>query len=109
MLELGCYLSIWTTNMIKRIALGLLIASGGLMLVERATMLVSEGLAKGYCGERYLQIVNGVMGRESCGFGWDIYLTIGLFSTMFIGMFLFLFGHSIGQDSDQDVDKKFGK
>lgn len=92
--------------MIKHIALGLLIASGGLMLVERATMLVSDGLAKGYCGERYLQLVDGVMGRASCGFGWDIYLTIGLFSTMFIGMFLFLFGHGIGQQPDQAPSKQ---
>ncbi|MDC9719101.1 MAG: hypothetical protein PSN46_00055 [Gammaproteobacteria bacterium] len=78
--------------MIKKITLGLLIISGGLMLIERATMLVSNLSAQAYCGERYLQLVDGVMGSASCGFGWDIYLTIVLFSTMFIGMFLFLFG-----------------
>jgi hypothetical protein len=72
------------------------------MLVERVTMLISEGLAKAYCGERYLQLVDGVMGTASCGFGWDIYLTIVLFSTMFVGMFLFLFGHGKGPDESQD-------
>jgi len=72
------------------------------MLVERVTMLISEGLAKAYCGERYLQLVDGVMGSASCGFGWDIYLTIVLFSTMFIGMFLFLFGHGKGPSESQD-------
>jgi hypothetical protein len=88
--------------MIKNIALTLLLVSGGLMLVERVTMLISEGLAKAYCGERYLQLVDGVMGTASCGFGWDIYLTIVLFSTMFVGMFLFLFGHGKGPDESQD-------
>jgi len=88
--------------MIKKIALGLLIISGGLMLVERATMLVSNGLARAYCGDRYLQLVDGVMGSASCGFSWDMYLTILLFTTMFIGMFLFLFGHGKGPDPDQE-------
>ena len=86
--------------MIKKIALGLLIISGGLMLIERATMLVSDISAKAYCGDSYLQLVNGVMGTASCGFGWDIYLTIGLFSSMFLGMFLFLFGHGKGPDEE---------
>ena len=86
--------------MIKNIALSLLIISGGLMLVERATMLVSDLSAKAYCGDTYLQLVDGVMGSASCGFGWDIYLTIGLFSTMFIGMFLFLFGQGKGADQE---------
>jgi len=86
--------------MIKKIALGLLIISGGLMLIERATMLISDLSAKAYCGDRYLQLVDGVMGTASCGFGWDIYLTIVLFSTMFIGMFLFLFGHGKGPDQE---------
>lgn len=88
--------------MIKNIALTLLLVSGGLMLVERVTMLISEGLAKAYCGERYLQLVDGVVGSASCGFSWDIYLTIVLFSTMFVGMFLFLFGHGKGPDESQD-------
>jgi len=98
----------WTADMIKTIALSLLIISGGLMLIQRATMLVSDGLAKGYCGESYLQLVDGVMGSASCGFGWDIYLTIVLFSTMFIGMFLFLFGHGLGHNLDQGPGRKPG-
>jgi len=108
MLELEAHVYIWTADMIKKIALSLLIISGGLMLIERATMLVSDGLAKGYCGESYLQLVDGVMGSASCGFGWDIYLTIVLFSTMFIGMFLFLFGHGLGHNLDEDPGRKPG-
>ena len=108
MLVLEVYVYIWTADMIKKIALSLLIISGGLMLIERATMIVSDGLAKGYCGESYLQLVDGVMGSASCGFEWDVYITVVLFSTMFIGLFLFLFGHGLGHNLDEDPDRKPG-
>ena len=62
------------------------------MLIERATTLVSKAAGKLYCGADYMQPVDGYVGTMSCGFNSDIYVTIALFSVMFIGMFGFLFG-----------------
>ncbi|MDP6189880.1 MAG: hypothetical protein QF872_03635 [Gammaproteobacteria bacterium] len=78
--------------MSKNFCLALLLISGGLMLIERATTLVSKAVGKIYCGADYMQPVEGYVGTMSCGFNSDIYVTIALFSVMFIGMFGFLFG-----------------
>jgi len=78
--------------MLKNIALGLIFISGGFMLIERASELVSKTAGKLYCGAEYMQPVDGYIGTMSCGFSSDIYVTIFLFSMMFIGMFSFLFG-----------------
>ncbi|MDP6968874.1 MAG: hypothetical protein QGG88_07170 [Gammaproteobacteria bacterium] len=85
----------------KKFALTLLFISGGLMLIERATMLVSQAAGKLYCGADYMQPVEGYIGTMSCGFNSDIYVTIALFSIMFIGMFGFLFGAMRATPEDQ--------
>jgi len=89
--------------MLKKLALILIFISGGFMLVERATMLVSKTVGKLYCGADYMQPVEGYIGTMSCGFNADIYVTIFLFSIMFIGMFSFLFGAMRAKpDSEQE-------
>jgi hypothetical protein len=78
--------------MLKKIALALLFISGGFMLVERATFLVSKTAGKLYCGPDYMQPVEGYIGTMSCGYNADVYVTIFLYTGMFIGLFSFLFG-----------------
>ncbi|MGB0447282.1 MAG: hypothetical protein ACPH27_05035 [Pseudomonadales bacterium] len=85
----------------KNLALTLLLLSGGLMLIERATNLVSQMAGKLYCGAEYMQPVDGYIGTMSCGFNSDVYVTIALFTTMFIGMFGFIFGAMRAQPEDE--------
>lgn len=84
----------------KNLALTLLLLSGGLMLIERATNLVSQMAGKLYCGAEYMQPVDGYIGTMSCGFNIDVYVTIALFTNMFIGMFGFIFGAMRAQPED---------
>jgi hypothetical protein len=71
------------------------------MLIERATALVSTLVGKLYCGADYMQPVDGYIGTMSCGFNSDVYVTIALFTTMFIGMFGFIFGAMRAQPEDE--------
>lgn len=91
--------------MLKNISLALLFISAGFMLIERATELVSKAAGKLYCGADYMQPVDGYVGTMSCGYSSDIYLTILLFSMMFIGLFSFLFGAMRAVPEDEEAGK----
>jgi len=91
--------------MLKKIALALIFISGGFMLVERATMLVSKAAGKLYCGPDYMQPVEGYVGTMSCGYSSDVYVTIILFSMMFIGLFSFLFGAMRATPEDESPER----
>ena len=48
-----------------------------------------------------MQPVDGYIGTMSCGFNSDVYVTIALFTTMFIGMFGFIFGAMRAKPEDE--------
>ena len=61
-----------------------------IFLIDRFSHALSDILGKLYCGDRYLQPVNGVSGDMSCGFNADMYLVAFLFVVLVVGGLLFI-------------------
>lgn len=78
-------------RMIKR-KTGLILIAGSILtwLVDRASLIISTSFGKLFCGKRYLQPVDGVVGDVSCGFSADMYLVVFLFTVLLIGIALFV-------------------
>ena len=77
--------------MIKR-NIGLVLITGSILvwLVDRASSIISITLGELYCGQRYMQPVDGIFGDPSCGFNADMYLFIFLFCVLLIGIVIFI-------------------
>jgi hypothetical protein len=43
-------------------------------LIDHFSLAISSAIGKLYCGDSYMQAVNGVTGDVSCGFNMDMYL-----------------------------------
>lgn len=69
----------------------LIILSVIAFIIDRFSHSISSGLGKLYCGDRYLQPVNGVSGDISCGFNADMYLVSFLFVVLIVGGLLYIF------------------
>lgn len=63
-----------------------------LWALDRSTHLLSRTLGKLFCGDRWMQPVNGVVGDGSCGFNADIYLVVPLFALLLVGLVLYFGG-----------------
>lgn len=74
--------------MLKKISLTILIVCGALSLIERSTHLITQLVGDMVCGDNYMQAVDG----QLCGYNVEVYVTIALYSSMFLGLFLFIFG-----------------
>lgn len=74
----------------RKIGSLLISVSGIVFLVDRLSLLISTALGKLFCGDKYMQPVNGVLGDESCGFNADMYLAVFLIIFMAFGIFLFM-------------------
>lgn len=76
--------------MIKR-KIGLILIFGSILvwLIDRFSLVISTSFGELYCGNRYMQPVDGVVGDVSCGFNADIYLVVFLFTVLLIGITLF--------------------
>lgn len=74
--------------MLKNISLTIIIISGALALMERSSYLITQLVGDMVCGENYMQAVDG----QLCGYNVEVYVTIALYSSMFLGLFLFIFG-----------------
>lgn len=74
--------------MLKKISLTIILVSGALALMERSSYLITQIVGDMVCGANYMQAVDG----QLCGYNVEVYVTIGLYSSMFVGLFLFLFG-----------------
>lgn len=59
-------------------------------LIDRFFLPISTFLGKRYCGDRYMQAVDGVVGDVSCGFNADMYLTVLLCLMLIVGAVLFI-------------------
>lgn len=59
-------------------------------IAERSTFAISAWLARAWCGERYLQPVEGIMGEISCGFDADMYLAVVLLLPALAGIGMLL-------------------
>jgi hypothetical protein len=77
--------------MIKR-KIGLILIAGSILtwLVDRASLIISTSFGELFCGKRYMQPVDGVVGDVSCGFSADMYLVVFLFTVLLIGIALFV-------------------
>lgn len=75
----------------RKIGLGLIISSLSVLLVDRISSIISTYLGKLYCGEQYMQPVDGVVGNLSCGFNADMYLVIVLLVVLLMGIIIFRF------------------
>jgi len=58
--------------------------------IERTTQSLSTFLGKLLCGEKYLQLVDGVVGDMSCGFNIDMHLTFILMVMLIFGGVLYI-------------------
>lgn len=47
-------------------------------------------LAKLWCGDSYMQAVDGIVGDRSCGFNADMYFMVGLLALVLIGVSVFI-------------------
>lgn len=74
--------------MLKKISLTLILVSGALALIERSSFLISQLVGNMACGDNYMQAVDGFL----CGYNVEVYVMIALYSSMFLGLFLFIFG-----------------
>ena len=74
----------------KKIGVALVIGALIVWLVDRFTHIISTFLGKVYCGSDYMQPVDGVVGDMSCGFNFDMYLTVFLFIVFLTGIALFI-------------------
>lgn len=77
--------------MIKR-KIGLMLITGSILVwfVDRTSLIISTYFGELYCGKRYMQPVDGVVGDVSCGFNADVYLVVFLFTVLLIGIVLFV-------------------
>lgn len=69
----------------NKVGIALISGSMIIFLIDRFTHTISTFLGKLFCGDRYMQPVDGLVGEMSCGFDADMYLIVFLF-------ILFLFG-----------------
>lgn len=74
--------------MLKKISLTLILVSGALALMDRSAFLITKLVGKLVCGDNYMQAVDGLL----CGYNVEVYVTIALYSSMFLGLFLFFYG-----------------
>ena len=52
--------------------------------------LISTGIGKWLCGDQYMQLVDGVLSPQSCGFHTDLHLTGLLLLALVVGILLTL-------------------
>ncbi|MBX2867802.1 MAG: hypothetical protein KTR18_03970 [Acidiferrobacterales bacterium] len=52
--------------------------------------MISTQIGKWICGDQYLQLVDGVLSSQSCGFNTDLHLTGLLFLALVVGILLSL-------------------
>lgn len=57
-------------------------------LVDRFSQLISKFFGELFCGNRYLQPVDSVVGDASCGFNADLYLVVFLVAIILAGIAL---------------------
>jgi len=70
----------------RNIGLILITVSILVFLINKVSLIIPTFLGELYCGERYMQAVNGIVGDVSCGFNVDMYLFIFLFIILLIGV-----------------------
>ncbi|MBU0766503.1 hypothetical protein KKF55_01810 [Patescibacteria group bacterium] len=68
----------------------LIIGSLILWLIDRFSLIISTFLGKMYCGDQYMQSIDGSVGDVSCGFNTDIYLAVCLLIVLIIGITLII-------------------
>jgi len=51
---------------------------------------LSNMIGKSLCGDRYLQLIDGVLSEQSCGFNTDMHLTALLLLALIVGILLTL-------------------
>jgi len=80
----------------RKIAVVLIVGSVFVWLIDLFSRIASTGLGKIYCGNRYMQPVDGggVVGDVSCGFNADMYLIAFLFVVFAVGVLLFVISAS---------------
>lgn len=71
-------MAVSTSNPGRLIGLIMMSASFLLFVLDRVTHSISDFVGKLFCGESYLQAVDGTVGDLSCGFNTDLYLVAGL-------------------------------
>ena len=59
-----------------------------LLFVNRFTTVISDFFGKIFCGEEYMQTVNGIVGDNSCGFNIDMYVALILTVATIFGIIL---------------------
>jgi hypothetical protein len=64
--------------------------TAALAAAERLTESLSDWLGDLFCGLRYLEPVEGVVGERSCGFDADMDLMAALAGIFLAGLFLYL-------------------
>ncbi len=74
----------------KKIGLVLIIGSIILGFIDGFSLLISNFLGRIYCGDNYMQPVEGIVGDVSCGFNADMYFMAFLISVMLIGIALIM-------------------
>ncbi len=73
-----------------RIGFLLIVISAEMLVIDRLSHVLSDGLGLSICGADYLQTVNGAVGDMSCGFNMDMYLVAGLSVLFAVGLLLVL-------------------
>lgn len=71
---------------------GLVLIIGSIILgfIDGFSLLISNFLGRIYCGDNYMQPVEGIVGDVSCGFNADMYFMVFLISVMLIGIALIM-------------------
>lgn len=57
-------------------------------VAEKSTLNISKALGMLYCGDDYMQAVEGIVGDKSCGFNADMYLASVLLVILLIGFIM---------------------
>ena len=71
---------------IRKLGITTVLISSVLLFANRFTTLISDFFGKLFCGESYLQPVNGIVGDNSCGFNADMYVALFLTGATIIGL-----------------------
>lgn len=64
-------------------------------MIDRFSHVISNTLGRLFCGNKYLQPVNGVFGDPSCGFNADMYLTAFLFAIFVVGLVVLITSQNV--------------
>ncbi len=72
----------------RKFGIIIVLFSSLLLFVNRFTSVISDFFGKLFCGNEYMQPVNGIVGDRSCGFNADMYVAILLTVTTILGIIL---------------------